>query len=262
MTTCGATFNLSTENTKAKIPTSWLNQHYFCFIKFKGSKMADDNGDLQALEILLNEFFALGTAPTRQREIEEILLGFGSQQGAWSHCLRFLSRSSNHFVSMFCLTTIETVIQRKWQVLPWQEKIEIKTSLYNFALQHHRSMPPFLRNKLVKLIVDIARHDWPHFYPDFMSNIIELIQTPEHTALGLVFARTASEELGASREDLSSARRDELRRLLLAQVPQLFSALTGLLEKLLSCQKHKATSTPPPSPTHGQPETNSESAAS
>lgn len=89
-----------------------------------------------------------------------------------------------------------------------------------------------------------------------------MIQSSEHAVLGLVFALTASEELVSPREDLSSARREELRRLLLAQVPQLFTSLTGVLESLLERQKRKATSTPPPSPTHGQPESNSVASAS
>lgn len=87
----------------------WLYRCLHCTLTQFLFLQADDNSDLTALETLLNEFFALGTIPARQREIEAILLGFGSQQGAWNHCLNFLSRSSNHYVSMFCLTTVEVI---------------------------------------------------------------------------------------------------------------------------------------------------------
>jgi hypothetical protein len=70
-----------------------------------------------------------------------------------------------------------------------------------------------------------------------------------------VFALTASEELVSPREDLSSARKDELKRLLLLQVPTLFRSISGVLYRLLERQKMR-TSTPPPSPTHGQIEAN------
>ncbi|XP_059490018.1 exportin-6-A [Neocloeon triangulifer] len=212
--------------------------------------MGDDNGDLKTLEALLDEFFS-GAPAQRQREIEQILLGFGSQRGSWGHCLNFLSRTSNQFVSMFCLTTIETVVNRQWQGLPWEERVQLKVALNSYTLQNHKHLPPFLRNKLVKLVVDIARHDWPHFYPEFFDTILQLIHSSDHTVLGLVFALTASEELVSPREDLSSSRKDELRRLLLLQVPSLFRAMTGVLQRQLERQKTR-TSTPPPSPTHGQ----------
>jgi hypothetical protein len=56
----------------------------------------------------------------------------------------------------------------------WEERAQLKATLYQFALEHHQSAPNFIRNKLVKLVVDIARLDWPHFYPDFFSNILQV----------------------------------------------------------------------------------------
>ena len=56
----------------------------------------------------------------------------------------------------------------------WEERAQLKATLYQFALEHHQSVPNFIRNKLVKLVVDIARLDWPHFYPDFFSNILQV----------------------------------------------------------------------------------------
>lgn len=56
----------------------------------------------------------------------------------------------------------------------WEERVQLKATLYQFALEHHQSAPNFIRNKLVKLVVDIARLDWPHFYPDFFSNILQV----------------------------------------------------------------------------------------
>jgi hypothetical protein len=56
----------------------------------------------------------------------------------------------------------------------WEERAQLKATLYRFALEHHQSVPNFIRNKLVKLVVDIARLDWPHFYPDFFSNILQV----------------------------------------------------------------------------------------
>lgn len=55
----------------------------------------------------------------------------------------------------------------------------------------------------------------------------QLIQTPALAHLGLVMLKTTSEELACPREDLSVARKDELRKLLLDQVPAVLGLLTG-----------------------------------
>ena len=65
--------------------------------------------------------------------------------------------------------------------------------------------------------------------------------------------RITSEELVASSEDLSVQRKEELRELLLHQVPGLLTMLGTFLENIL--EKHRrivSTATPPPSPTHGE----------
>lgn len=56
--------------------------------------------------------------------------------------------------------------------LMWEERSQLRTLLYQYTLQRHALVPVFIRNKLLKLVVDIARYDWPHFYPDFFSNIL------------------------------------------------------------------------------------------
>ncbi|XP_063222177.1 exportin-6-B-like isoform X3 [Bacillus rossius redtenbacheri] len=220
--------------------------------------MASDMESLAGLEALLGEFFAPGTSNARKREIEGVLGNFSCQQGAWKHCLFFLSHSSSEHVSMYSLTTIENLITKQWLGLMWEERAQLKAALYQLSLEsQQQSVPAFIRNKLVKLVVDIARLDWPHFYPDFFTNILQLIQSGDSTALGLLFLLTASEELVFPWENLSVARKEELRRLLLAHMPQVFTVLTGLLESMLQKQRHHVTATPPPSPTHGQPNASS-----
>lgn len=56
---------------------------------------------------------------------------------------------------------------------------------------------------------------------------LQLIQSPALAPLGLVMLKTISEELACPREDLSVARKDELRKLLLEQVPTVLGLLTG-----------------------------------
>ena len=55
----------------------------------------------------------------------------------------------------------------------------------------------------------------------------QLIQSPVTTPLGLIMLKTTSEELACPREDLSVARKEELRKLLLDHVQTVLGLLTG-----------------------------------
>ncbi|KAG8433210.1 hypothetical protein GDO86_017484 [Hymenochirus boettgeri] len=210
--------------------------------------MASEEASLRALESLMSEFFHNGTSNERKREIESLLNNFAQQLGAWRLCFYFLSSSHNDYVLMYSLSVFENLINKMWLGVPSSEKMEIRSSLPKLLLSQHKSLPSFICNKLCKVIVDMGRQDWPMFYHDFFTNILQMIQTPSTTPLGLIMLKTASEELACPREDLSVARKEELRKLLLEQVPTALSLLTGLLESIWD--KHSITAaTPPPSPT-------------
>nr|XP_026654570.1 exportin-6 [Zonotrichia albicollis] len=199
----------------------------------------------------MTEFFHNCTTNERKREIEELLNNFAQQIGAWRFCLYFLSSTRNDYVMMYSLTVFENLINKMWLGVPSQDKMEIRSCLPKLLLAHHKTLPYFIRNKLCKVIVDIGRQDWPMFYHDFFTNILQLIQSPVTTPLGLIMLKTTSEELACPREDLSVARKEELRKLLLEQVQTVLGLLTGILESIWD--KHSATAaTPPPSPTSGE----------
>ncbi|XP_076408149.1 exportin-6 isoform X2 [Peromyscus maniculatus bairdii] len=213
--------------------------------------MASEEASLRALESLMTEFFHDCTTNERKREIEELLNNFAQQVGAWRFCLFFLSSTRNDYVMMYSLTVFENLINKMWLGVPSQDKMEIRSCLPKLLLAHHKTLPYFIRNKLCKVIVDIGRQDWPMFYHDFFTNILQLIQSPVTTPLGLIMLKTTSEELACPREDLSVARKEELRKLLLDQVQTVLGLLTGILETVWD--KHSVTAaTPPPSPTSGE----------
>ncbi|XP_044160267.1 LOW QUALITY PROTEIN: exportin-6 [Bufo gargarizans] len=213
--------------------------------------MASEEASLRALEGLMSEFFHTSTSNDRKREIEALLNNFAQQLGAWRFCFYFLSSSHNDYVLMYSLSVFENLINKMWLGVPSEEKMEIRSSLPKLLLSQHKALPGFICNKLCKVIVDMGRQDWPMFYHDFFTNILQLIQSPRTTSLGLIMLKTASEELACPREDLSVARKEELRKLLLEQVPNVLGLLTGVLESIWD--KHSVTTaTPPPSPTAGE----------
>jgi len=152
---------------------------------------------------------------------------------------------------MFSLTTLETFIHERWLGMFGQDRAEIRTTLNTFLAQHHNTAPQFIRNKLIKLIVDIARSDWPHFYPEFFTQILSLLTpaamaTPGSCQLGLQLVLTTSEELATPRQDIATSRGVELRKLMLGQVSHVTTCIVTLLE--LGLDKDAQSRTPPPSP--------------
>ena len=79
-------------------------------------------------------------------------------------------------------------------------------------------------------MVDIATTDWPHFYPTFFTDITSWIHgdvtggssnaNGNNVVVGLSFLLITSEELATPRDNVTSARKEELKRLLATQVPQ------------------------------------------
>ena len=55
------------------------------------------------------------------------------------------------------------------------DKLEIRAFLLNHLVNRYKVLPAFLRNKMAKVLVDVARVDWPHSYPDFIDNILQVI---------------------------------------------------------------------------------------
>ncbi|PIK40064.1 putative exportin-6 [Apostichopus japonicus] len=183
----------------------------------------------RALEVLMNEFFAISTSNQRKKDIEELLNNFSSQQGAWHQCFYFLGHTRNEYVLMYTLSVFENLINRQWVGLRPAEKLEIRNVLTKFLLTNHKSMQLSIRNKLIKVLVCIGKLDWPHFYPDFFNNIIQLIQQQGTTSMGLQMLLTTSEELVSPREDLSADRKEQLRKLLEEQIPSIFGIITHVL---------------------------------
>lgn len=216
--------------------------------------MASNAATLAGLENLLNEFFEASTSNERKQQIETLLKNFGLQEGAWQQCVYFLTNSSNYFVHMYSFSIFETMVNQKWHGVAGQDKQQIRKFLHEFLASKSKDVPPFIRNKSIKVIVNIGRLDWPMFYPMFFSNIIQLIRNTDTTLIGVTALQMVSEEFISPREDLSMTRRVDLKEALLQHIPNALLLLTELLNTILNKYKRIATTvTPPPSPNPHSP---------
>jgi len=80
---------------------------------------------------------------------------------------------------------------------------------------------------LVRFCFTLVIYLFHNFILDDPYLPLQLTQSSETTSLGLILLHTASEELAVPREDLSMARREELHKLLLQQVPSILNLLNS-----------------------------------
>src|SRR5699024_9606902 len=114
-----------------------------------------------------------------------------------------------------------------------------------------------------KLLATIARHDWPDQYPEFLPQILKLLnveqcqqqqqQNPNSVIhLGLALLGMAVEELSAavgSNSHHQFERQIELCKQLEASLPPIMESLSSLIGFLWKSW-NLPSATPPPSPNH------------
>lgn len=221
----------------------------FIPVSMNSSVCTAKSDSLRSLEKLMVEFFHDATSNERKRQIEQLLNCFAQESGSWRLCLSYLHETQNHYTIMFCLSCLEKAISNKSD-LGDSERSKLRLFIWNYLVVGHRSVPHFVRTKAAKLLISIARIDWPHNYPDLIPNIIEMIQNWETMSSGLMILQTVIEELNVQGDDISSARKEELNNLLLVQIPHVIASLSNLMEMILDKHVNFLTATPPPSPTH------------
>ncbi|KAL5473099.1 hypothetical protein EMCRGX_G027544 [Ephydatia muelleri] len=204
---------------------------------------------LRQLEALLTRFFSNESTNEEKLEINKILESFGRQQGVWKYCTYFLQQSANPHVLMYSLNVLESTVMRLWPSLDSGDKGDLRCFLMDHLLLHYASLPAYLSNKFIKIIVLVGRVAWPHEYPEFFDQMMQLCRSLSTNMLGLTFLLIASEELAAPRGDtVPTARRQELAGLMARQSGPITSLVVEILDSYAEKQRHKLTPTPPPSP--------------
>lgn len=71
--------------------------------------------------------------------------------------------------------------------MPTETKRIIRETIVKYTVEQHTKLPVFVVNKMCKLNVDIGRHDWPHFYHDFLTDIMQVIAIVVYDQSGFRF---------------------------------------------------------------------------
>lgn len=69
------------------------------------------------------------------------------------------------------LRLLQNLVTQMWLSLNLGERAELRHFLMQHLISNHTSMLSFVRNKLIKVIVLVARSDWPQNYPEFFAHV-------------------------------------------------------------------------------------------
>eukprot|EP00735_Rhodelphis_limneticus_P013672 TRINITY_DN7621_c0_g1::TRINITY_DN7621_c0_g1_i1::g.18566::m.18566 TRINITY_DN7621_c0_g1::TRINITY_DN7621_c0_g1_i1::g.18566 ORF type:complete len:915 (+),score=173.36,sp/Q924Z6/XPO6_MOUSE/22.29/4e-65,Xpo1/PF08389.7/5.3e-16,Xpo1/PF08389.7/3.4e+02,Xpo1/PF08389.7/2.6e+03,Xpo1/PF08389.7/5.4e+03 TRINITY_DN7621_c0_g1_i1:103-2847(+) len=187
---------------------------------------------IQELQALLQEFFSPSVNTERKQELESRLLVLRSDPDTWHHCRDFLTASDSELVQWFALAVYDHLLRHGWRNLSSEERAQERRFIFMFLCERWMVMTPLVRNKTAKLVVDIARIDWPHEDPEFLMQVSSLAQQAQTARLGLLLVRLVIEEMLTPREeDVNAERRAQLKSLLTPQLPSLLNLLFTLIQR-------------------------------
>ncbi|KAF9124457.1 Exportin-6 [Mortierella sp. 14UC] len=191
---------------------------------------------MDALDILLGEFFAPATMPDRKKTIEAQL---DSQRLSLDDCRYMLTNARSDYLAWFAASQFQKRIQEGWAALDPALQHANRSFLLQFLQQHFgprtgsglssglggsvgmklasggaaaggggdmansgtgtapaHSFSPFVLNKVVQLVTDIAILDWPDRFQDLFSEIHKLIQSKNnnHALLGWTLLEAVVQE--------------------------------------------------------------------
>lgn len=181
------------------------------------------------LAALVSEFFSDGTSNQRKQQIERHLAELRQQPDSWCRWVRLLDQPQ---ASPGLLVFALTALQDAGPTLDQAARQAVWCALERLLLSPPGPQPPFVRNKLCQLLVELACMGGPQEQAGFLDCILQLCRPgAESLPLGLLLLQTTSEEVGGvPREDRRSGpKREELRRLVEQRTPQVVALLTGVL---------------------------------
>jgi len=127
--------------------------------------------NIELLDQAVSEFFAGKT------ELQRILVQFQNHPRAWVRVDAILDKSKVTQTKHLALNILDSCVKYRWKVLPPPQREGIKSWLVNLIIKLSAN-PKVVReesalmNKLNLVLVQVAKHEWPHNWPSFIKDIV------------------------------------------------------------------------------------------
>jgi len=111
------------------------------------------------------------------------------------------------------------MILKTWDYRTPQERADVKAFLLEILQKRPRNFQIFVLNKVIKVLTDVARQEWPRGFGELFEIIQQMTQNPELIQVGLMFLKTVCEEFVSLRDDIPTLRKKEITTVSLSLPP-------------------------------------------
>ncbi|EGC39753.1 hypothetical protein DICPUDRAFT_147419 [Dictyostelium purpureum] len=184
-----------------------------------------------------------GTTSTNQQreESQKFLEEVKNRPNAHSYAIVIISSSNNNIVKHYALHIIETLVKTRWYEATDQEREIIKKEILEMMSRISAQEQKFIKEKLVTIIVEVIKRDWPQRWMNLLSSLIEIsaISDTQTELVLLTFGQLPHDiiEGSATTNVLSDQRRKDLMAGINQAVSSLFEFFFKLLESRYTLYK-------------------------
>eukprot|EP00051_Salpingoeca_urceolata_P013954 m.176775 g.176775 ORF g.176775 m.176775 type:complete len:1074 (+) comp17952_c4_seq1:181-3402(+) len=138
--------------------------------------------DVPVLEAVLG-YMNHGNEP-QKKMAQEILLRLKESDQAWTRVHQILEESREPNTRFFALLVLERVIRTQWKILPEPQREGMKNFIVQLIIQISSSFESLVAEKLFvaklnMVLIEIVKHEWPHKWTSFITDIVGSSKTSE-----------------------------------------------------------------------------------
>ncbi|KAI5808999.1 CRM1 C terminal-domain-containing protein [Peziza echinospora] len=190
---------------------------------------------IEELDTHVREFYEGRGAEQKQAQL--LLNQFKENPDSWIMVDKILESASYPHTKYLGLQVLDNVIKTRWKVLPKEQRQGIRNFVVGFIIQGSSSEASLqkdrvLINKLNLVLVSILKQEWPHDWPDFISEIISSCRTNLSICENnMAILRLLSEEVfDFSAEQMTQTKTKNLKTTMCAEFSSIFQLCSEVLQ--------------------------------
>ncbi|KAL3311369.1 Exportin-1 [Cichlidogyrus casuarinus] len=191
--------------------------------------------DISLLDRVVNIMY--NGVGAEQKMAEKILNSLKEHPDAWTRVDSILEYSQNQNTKYFSLQILEQLIKTRWKVLARNQCDGIKKYIVGLIIQISSNSQMMesektYQSKLNIILVEILKHEWPHNWPSFISDIVMASYTNESLCQNnMVILRLLSEELfDFSTGQMTQTKAKHLKDTMCNEFSQIFMLCESILQ--------------------------------
>ncbi|KAF8458891.1 CRM1 C terminal-domain-containing protein [Terfezia claveryi] len=191
---------------------------------------------IEELDAAVRNFYE-GHGGPEQKAAQQLLTQFTENPDSWIMVDKILETATYSNTKYLGLQVLDNVIQTRWKVLPKEQRQGIRNFVVGFIIQGSSTEESLnkertLINKLNLVLVSILKQEWPHDWPDFISEIISSCRTNLSICENnMVILRLLSEEVfDFSAEQMTQTKTKNLKTTMCAEFSSIFQLCSEVLQ--------------------------------